>query len=181
MKKAIAILVPVLFMLSCKNVEQYRAPIEALSADWEKSTTAVTEVGSMIGAVQSSLASLKDSFMIDPMKEAKMKPEMLDSLNSLKLAYATQVDGLMGLSSEVTSFASNWQTMSGKLAALKEGLATGKLEGDVISQVNELKNAAIDASAKAETWKLKLTAAKDTAMAAFDMFMQKKMKMMSGK
>ena len=181
MKKVIAILVPVLFILSCKNVEQYRAPIEALSADWEKATTAVTEVGGMIGATQTSLATMKDSFMLDPVKAAKLSPQLTDSLNSLKLAFTTQVDGLMSLASDVTTFAGSWQVMSGKLAALKDGLASGKLDGDVMSQVNELKNAAMNAVSKAETWKAKLTAAKTTAMAAHDMYMQMKWKMMSSK
>ncbi|MFZ1255540.1 MAG: hypothetical protein WAR77_04265, partial [Saprospiraceae bacterium] len=63
MKKFIAILVPVLFVIACKNVEQFRAPIEALSADWEKATTSVTEAGSMLGAAQASLAALKDSLV----------------------------------------------------------------------------------------------------------------------
>lgn len=174
MKKVIAILVPVLFIISCKNVEQFRAPIEALSADWEKATTSVTELGGMIGATQTSLAALKDSFMVDPMKASKMKPEMTDTLNSLKLAYTTQVEGLMGMASEVTSFASSWQQMSVKLAALKDGLATGKLDGDVMAQVNELKNAAMDATSKAEAWKTKLNAAKETAIAAYDMYTKRK-------
>jgi hypothetical protein len=175
MKKLIALFVPVLFVFACNNVEQFRAPIEALSADWEKATTSVTEVGGMIGAAQSSLAALKDSFMIDPMKAAKMKPEMTASLDSMKMAFNAQLDGITGLASEVTSFAGSWQEMSTKLAALKDGLAAGKLEGDVLSQVNELKNAAMDATTKADAWKSKLADAKTAAMAAYDMCKQKMM------
>ena len=118
MKKVIAILVPFLLVFACKNVEQFRAPIEALSADWEKATTSVTEVGGMIGAAQTSLSALKDSFMVDPMKAAKMKPEMAASMDSMKMDFTGQLDGIMGLASEVTSFASSWQEMSAKLATL---------------------------------------------------------------
>lgn len=175
MKTLIVILVPVLFIFSCKNVDQFRAPIEALSADWEKATTAVTEVGSMIGAAQTSLGALKDSFMLDPMKTAKMKPDMMASLDSMKMAFTGHLDGITGLASEVTSFASSWQEMSGKLAALKDGLTSGKLEGDVLAQVNELKNAAMDAATKVDTWKSKLEDAKTAAQAAYDMHMQKLM------
>jgi hypothetical protein len=57
MKKLFAILTPVLFLMACNNVDQFRAPIEALTADWEKATTEVTELGGMIGAAQTSLAS----------------------------------------------------------------------------------------------------------------------------
>lgn len=182
MKKLIAILIPVLFIFACNNTEQFRAPIEALSADWEKATTDVTEAGSMIGAAQTSLASLKDSFNVDPMKAAKMKPAMNATLDSLKMAFNTQLEGINGLASEVTSYAANWQEMSTKLAALKDGLATSKLEGDVMAQVNELKSAAADATAKAEAWKSKLDVYKTSAMAAYEMCAQHmKMSMMGAK
>ncbi|MBK9222245.1 MAG: hypothetical protein IPO16_08995 [Saprospiraceae bacterium] len=173
MKKFIAILVPVLFVIACKNVEQFRAPIEALSADWEKATTSVTEAGSMLGAAQASLAALKDSLVVDPKMAAKMKPEVIASMDSMKIAFNSQIEGITGLASEVTSFATSWQEMSGKLASLKDGLAAGKLEGDVMAQVNELKSAVMDASTKADGWKNKLESAKVAAMAAYDMYKQK--------
>lgn len=175
MKKLLAILAPVVFVFSCKNVEQFRAPIEALSADWEKATTAVTEVGSMIGAAQTSLNSLKDSLMVDPKVAAKMKPEVSASLDSLKNGFTASVDGISGLASEVTSFATSWEEMSKKLASLKDGLTAGKLEGDVLAQIDELKNASMDATSKIEGWSSKLNDAKATAMAAYDMYKQKAM------
>lgn len=175
MKKIIAILTPVLFFAACKNVEQFRAPIEALSADWEKATTSVTEAGSMLGAAQSNLMALKDSLMVDPAMAAKMKPEVTASMDSLKTAFMAQMDGISGMASEVTSFATSWQEMSGKLATLKDGLASGKLEGDVMAQVNELKTAVMDATTKSDGWKTKLEEAKVAAMSAYDMYMQKKM------
>lgn len=175
MKKLIAIITPVLFLVSCKNVEQFRAPIEALSADWEKATTAVTEVGTMLGAAQTSLTSLKDSLMVDPKIAAKMKPEVTASLDSMKTAFMAQTEMIGGMASEVTSFAGSWQEMSTKLASLKEGLASGKLEGDVMAQVNELKTAVMDASTKADGWKSKLDATKAAAMAAYEMYKQKSM------
>lgn len=175
MKKLIAILAPVVFIIACKNVEQFRAPIEALSADWEKATTAVTEVGGMIGAAQTSLASLKDSLMVDPKMAAKMKPEMTATLDSLKNAFTGQVDGISGLASEVTSFATSWEEMSKKLAGLKDGLAAGKLEGDIMAQIDELKTASVDATSKVEGWGAKLNDAKAAAMAAYDMYKQKAM------
>lgn len=175
MKKIIAILTPVLFLLACNSVEQFRAPIEALSAEWEKATTTVTEAGSMLGAAQASLTSLKDSMMLDEKMAAKMKPELVASMDSMKTAFMAQLNGMSGMASEVTSFATSWQEMSGKLASLKDGLAAGKLEGDVMAQVNELKNAVMDATTKADGWKTKLEAAKLTAMTAYDMYKQKAM------
>ncbi len=175
MKKLIALLIPVLFVAACKNVEQFRAPIEALSADWEKATTSVTEIGGMIGAAQSSLNSLKDSLVVDPAKAAKMKPEMTAALDSMRSAFNGHVEGITGLASEVTGFATSWEEMSKKLATLKEGLAAGKLEGDVMAQVEELKTASMDAATKVETWTKKLNEAKAAAMSAYEMYMQKYM------
>jgi uncharacterized phage infection (PIP) family protein YhgE len=175
MKKLFAILTPVLFLMACNNVDQFRAPIEALTADWEKATTEVTELGGMIGAAQTSLASLKDSMAIDPAKAAKMKPEAKATMDSLTTAFSAQLDGINGLASEVTTFATSWQEMSTKLTTLKDGLAAGKLEGDVMAQINELKTAATDAATKVGDWKTKLNDAKTAAMAAYDMCKQKMM------
>ncbi|MFZ1256940.1 MAG: hypothetical protein WAR77_11325, partial [Saprospiraceae bacterium] len=97
------------------------------------------------------------------------------SMDSMKIAFNSQIEGITGLASEVTSFATSWQEMSGKLASLKDGLAAGKLEGDVMAQVNELKSAVMDASTKADGWKNKLESAKVAAMAAYDMYKQKGM------
>lgn len=173
MKNLLVIFSSLLVIAACSNVDQFRAPIEALTSDWEKATTSVTEVGSMIGAAQSSLMSLKDSLVVDPSK--KMSAEATASMDSLKNAFTSQVDGLSGLASEVTTFATSWEEMSGKLAALKDGLAAGKLEGDVMAQLDELKNAAMDAGTKVEAWTTKLNESKAAAMAAYEMFTQKAM------
>ncbi len=175
MKKLFAILTPVLFLTACNNVEQFRAPIEALTAEWEKATTEVTELGGMIGAAQTSLASLKDSMMVDPAKASKMKPEAKASMDSLTTAFTAQLDGINGMASEVATFATSWQEMSTKLTALKDGLTSGKLEGDVMAQITELTNAASDATTKVGEWKSKLDDAKTAAMAAYDMCKQKMM------
>ena len=143
MKKLIALLIPVLFVAACKNVEQFRAPIEALSADWEKATTSVTEIGGMIGAAQSSLNSLKDSLVVDPAKAAKMKPEMTAALDSMRSAFNGHVEGITGLASEVTGFATSWEEMSKKLATLKEGLEQQKktYEEKTLEAIKILENA----------------------------------------
>jgi hypothetical protein len=96
-------------------------------------------------------------------------------MDSLTTAFSAQLDGINGLASEVTTFATSWQEMSTKLTTLKDGLAAGKLEGDVMAQINELKTAATDAATKVGDWKTKLNDAKTAAMAAYDMCKQKMM------
>ncbi len=173
MKKLIALFAPALLLVACNSVEQFRAPIEALATDWDKVTASVTETGGMIGAAQASLASLNDSLMVDPKLAAKMKPEASASLDSIKAGFASQLEGIGGLASEVAAFTTSWGELTTKLNTLKEGLAAGKLEGDVMAQIDELKNAVVDATSKSEGWVSKLNDAKASAMAAYDMYKQK--------
>ena len=82
MKKLIAIILPLfVFIFACKNVEQFRKPIESLSADWEKATTSFTDAGTLLASVQGSIAGLKDSLVVDPkMKLDANKLKLVDSL-----------------------------------------------------------------------------------------------------
>ncbi|MDQ3140810.1 MAG: hypothetical protein M3Q56_01030 [Bacteroidota bacterium] len=174
MKKLFFLIIPVLFVFACKNTEQFRAPIDALSADWEKTTTMVTEVGSMLTSAQSMVAGMKDSFMIDP--KMKLTPAKTASLDSMKMAFNAQLDGLTGLANDFAAFTTAWAEKSAKVNALKEGLASGKLEGDVMAQVEALKKDVAEANTNAEAWRSKTLAAQQTAINAYGMYKENLMK-----
>ena len=58
MKNLAIVLFVSLLIVSCKNNEQFRAPIDALAADWEKSTGNVAEIGNLISGLQSTVSLL---------------------------------------------------------------------------------------------------------------------------
>ncbi|HRI34250.1 MAG: hypothetical protein IPO85_05620 [Saprospiraceae bacterium] len=168
MKKLILLIAPVLFIVACKNVEQFRAPIEALTADWAKAGASVTEVGSLLNTTQVMMASMSDSLVVAP--TAKLKPGVMASLDSIKTIYTNQLAGLGTLGNDLKAFSSSWQEMSTKVDALSAGLKSGKLDGDVMAQINELKTASTDAMSKADGWKSAIEAAKTAAMGAYDLY-----------
>ncbi|HRI00682.1 MAG TPA: hypothetical protein PK006_06485 [Saprospiraceae bacterium] len=170
MKKLAILFSLVAIVFACKNVDQFRAPIEALTADWEKASTALSGLGTTIGATQTSLASLKDSFAIDP--KAKIAPAMMTKLDSIKNVFTTSTSGMESIASAFTTSMTNWTSLSEKVKGLKEGLASGKLNGDVMAQINELKNAVTNSSSEVESYTAKLNTVKTDAMAAYDMFKQ---------
>ncbi len=170
MKKLTVLFFSALFIIACKNVEQYRAPIEALSTDWERASANINELSSMLSGATTMLATLKDSMVVDP--KAKLKPETKSTLDSMMEAFMAQFNGLSSITPDVAAFANSWGEMGGKLNKLKEGLAAKKLEGDVMAQINELKAAVQDANTKTDEWKSRVEGAKTTALSAYDQFKQ---------
>lgn len=172
MKKLLVFLLPVLFIFACKNVEQYRAPIEALSTDWDRASAGFMELGSLLSGATTMLTGLSDSLNVDPIIAAKLKPETTNMLDSMKTAFMAQLTGLNTITPDVTQFSNSWNEMGTKLVTLKDGLNSGKLEGDVMAQVNELKTAVQNATSKTEDWKFKINAAKNSALTAYDLYKQ---------
>ncbi|HRG32509.1 MAG: hypothetical protein JNK69_15595 [Saprospiraceae bacterium] len=170
MKKLSILFVSFLVVVACKNVDQFRAPIEALTAEWSKAGTAVTDAGTQVSAVASSLTALQDSMMIDP--ALKLKPATVTVLDSIKNTFMAQVQGLGNLSTEIAGFSEKWATMTAEVDALSTGLKEGKLEGDVMAKINELKTSAASAASMVDGWNSSTMSAKEAAMKAYDAFKQ---------
>lgn len=74
----------VLFVFACKNADQFRAPIETLTADWAKTATMVGEATTEVNNTISGLTSMTDSMNVAPgTKLAANVTTMLDSLKIL--------------------------------------------------------------------------------------------------
>ena len=159
MKKLIAIILPLfVFIFACKNVEQFRKPIESLSADWEKASTSFTDAGTLVGSVQSSIAGLKDSLTIDP--KLKLDATKLKLIASLKTSFAGNMDGLTSLVGKFASLAANWQ----------DGLTTGKLDASALTQIEGLKSMLTETSSATTMITESANTSKTQAMAIYDAF-----------
>ncbi|MBK6824981.1 MAG: hypothetical protein IPG87_19150 [Saprospiraceae bacterium] len=62
--------------------------------------------------------------------------------------------------------------MTAEVDALSTGLKEGKLEGDVMAKINELKTSAASATSMIDTWNSSTMSAKEAAMKAYDSFKQ---------
>ncbi len=71
--------------------------------------------------------------------------------------------GISGISAELDGFVSSWTEKSNTMKALTDGLAAGKIEGDVAAQIADLTAATTDATSKLGSWKKKFDEVKATA------------------
>lgn len=173
MKNLVILSTFVLFVFACKNVDQFRAPIETLAADWAKTGTMVSDAGAEVNSVISSLTSLQDSLTVPA--TSKLNAATTTMLDSLKNAYMSQVQGLGGVANEITAFTQNWTTLTADVDALSMGLKDGKLEGDVLAKVKSLTENITSAATTVDGWKSTAAAAKEAAMSLYNMYKEKSM------
>jgi chromosome segregation ATPase len=161
MRIIIALALPLLFLTACNSVEKHRAGIEGLATQWDEATAQVTEFAGTLQSEQSSftqsLSTLEvNEEMLAKVKDAAKKEELSASFASLQSSGAS----FASLSAEVSNFVSTWTEKAAEVNALKEGLASGKLEGDVPAKIAELTTLVTDATTKLGTWKEQFDAAK---------------------
>lgn len=127
-------------VFACKNVEQYKAGIEELGTKWDATTAAVTEFSTMVDASTASFNANFDSLGVDSVYLSKLKGADLDKVKMAVEAYKTSGAGLTEITAKLAEAKTAWEAKAGEVTALKDGLAAGKLEGDVTAKIAELTN-----------------------------------------
>lgn len=173
MKNYLFLLVSCLIIASCNSVEQYRAPIESLTAEWSKAGEGVKLAAGNISTSANFLNNMVDSFMIDSTK--KWNKLGLDTMNMMKTAFMAQVQGINNLSTDINDFTNKWATLTADVDALSMGLKNGKLEGDVMAKINDLKANCAMAATQTEQWNKNMMGAQATAVNAWELFKKAKM------
>ncbi len=161
--KNLIVLLLLASIFSCTNgVESHRASIEELATNWAAATTSVTDFGASVQAAATAQTEKVAAMAIDEAAFAKLKPEQQTQVTDAKMAAEAATSGFTSILSEVGTFVSDWTTKGAKVTALTEGLAAGKIEGDVTAQIAELTGMITDATGSLETWKTALSAAQAT-------------------
>lgn len=164
MKKFLAIALPLTFLVACNSVEKHRASIETLGTEWDNTTNMVTDFAASVEAEQAAFQMAADSSKVADDVAAKLKEDKKTMLMEAYTAYTTAGAGYAAIKDEVSSFDASWKENAAKVQALKDGLAAGKIEGDVVAQVAELNTVIADAVTKLDEWKTRFEEAK-TAVA----------------
>ena len=173
MKKLFLFALPLL-MISCKGVEQYRAGIEELSGNWDNTTKAITDFQGMVSSDLTNYTQALAGVQLDPAVAAKMKPEQTASLEAAQKAVTDALGAYAPLQQEINDFVAMWTEKSAAVTALKDGLAAGKIEGDVTAQLAELNALVTTANDKLKAWQGTYGTVKggvDTAMSALAQLM----------
>lgn len=166
MRKLFLFAIVAFVLTSCSNVGKYKEAIETLSSDWESTTSQVTGAVDQITQAQemakSALASMNPSEEV----AATLNEEQTGKLNILKQATQAQMGDLGTLAQQAFEFVTKWQSEGEKLTALKDGLSSGKLPGDVQGTIDSLKGLISTAGENVTTWTGKVDAAKQAVASA---------------
>ena len=157
MKKLIAFAAFAILLSSCSNVGKYKPMIEELSSNWDNATSMVTELSGKVTAAQADMASMNTQLNISPETMEGWGDDVKAQFGNIAPSAKTNMGNLSGISSELDGFISGWQEKGAELQALKDGLAAGKLEGDVQAKIADLTAAASEATSKVSGWQAKLT------------------------
>lgn len=151
--KKVSIFLLFVSLIACKNVEQYRAGIEELGAKWDAATASVTELSGMAEAENKTFATMTDSLMVDSTAFAKLAPAVQTQITDAKATFTNAGAGYASLLSDLSTFSTEWSAKAAEVTALKDGLAGGKLDGDVAGKIAELTNYVSEAESKIATLK----------------------------
>jgi chromosome segregation ATPase len=169
MKKVFAFAAFAILLSSCSNVGKYKPMIEELSANWDSATSAVTEFAGKVTAAQADMASMNSQLNVDSEVMDNWDSATKEKFGEITSSAKTSMESLSGLNNELDGFISSWQEKGADLQALKDGLAAGKLEGDVQGKIASLSAAATDATSKLSGWQDRLSEIKSSAANAKQM------------
>ncbi|MCB9277465.1 MAG: hypothetical protein H6562_01000 [Lewinellaceae bacterium] len=142
-----------LVLFACNSVEKFRAPIEELVGSWDTTTAAVTEFVGQLGAEQTKANNMLAQMTVPEDLAGKMDEAATAKVGELKASFTEQLGSLSTLNETVTGFVSQWTEKAAEVNTLKEGLAAGKLSGDVMGQIADLKEMVASATTNLEGWK----------------------------
>ncbi|MBK9256896.1 MAG: hypothetical protein IPM42_15550 [Saprospiraceae bacterium] len=166
MKNLLLFVLP-LFLFSCKSgVEQHRASIEELSTNWDAATTAVTGFAEGLTAEINSYNAVSQATTLTPEAVAALKGDAATNYSAAAQAFANATAGYGAIQAELNDFVAMWTEKSASVTALKDGLAAGKIEGDVAAQVAELSALVTKGTEGLATWQAKQAEVKAGADAA---------------
>ena len=139
MKKLFLFALPLMLLVACKGVEQYRAGIEELSGSWDTTTKAITDFAAMVSSDMSNYTQAAAGMTtMDEAAAKKMKPEQVAAIDAAKKGVTDALGAFAPLQQTINDFVKTWSEKSAEVTALKDGLAAGKIEGDVNAKLTEL-------------------------------------------
>jgi hypothetical protein len=170
MKKLLLFALP-LFLFSCKpGVEAHRVAIEELGTSWDSATNSVTEFSNSITSDMNSYTESATALMLDSVKTASLKGDVATKWAEATSAFkAATTDAYAPVQSELNEFVTMWTAKASEVTALKDGLAAGKIEGDVAAKIADLSSLVTQANEKVAAWTAKKAELKTAADSALGM------------
>ena len=170
MKKVLTFVAIALVFGACNSVAKFKPQIEELAKTWDATTSQVGEFATSVKTEQSNWANATTAMTVAPEAMAKWDAAGKAKYAEIQAAAQGSSAGISGIVTELDGFVSSWTEKSASMKALTDGLAAGKIEGDVNAQLADLTAAATDATSKLGAWKTKFEEVKAGASKAQQMF-----------
>ncbi|MBK9735617.1 MAG: hypothetical protein IPO92_11870 [Saprospiraceae bacterium] len=170
MKKLLLFALP-LFLFSCKSgVDAHKAAIEELGTNWDAATAAVTGFSEGLTKDVTGYTEAAAAMTLSEDAVKALKPDMAAKYAEATAAYkAATVDAYAPIQTELNDFVTMWTEKAAGVTALKDGLAAGKIEGDVAAQIAELSGLVTQGTEKVTAWTAKQAEVKTAADSALGM------------
>ncbi len=169
MKKLSLVLAIMAFAtISCNSVEQFRAPIEELAGNWETITNQVGDFATTLQSEQTNAAGLLAQMVIPD--GVDLGEEATGQAQGFIAQATEQLSSVTTLGATVASFLEGWGDNTDALEDLQDGLEAGSIDGDVMAQINSLKEAITGAEGSLDGWRAQLTSATTGLQSAYDSF-----------
>lgn len=152
MKNLFFFLLPLL-LVACKGVEQYRTGIEELSGNWDATTKAITDFQGMVSSDLTNYTQSLAAMQPDMAVKAKMKPEQVAAWETTQKGVTDALGAYAPMQKTMSDFVTTWSEKTAEVTALKDGLAAGKIEGDVGAKLTELNAMVTTANENLTAWK----------------------------
>lgn len=170
MKKLFLFAFPLVLLVACKGVEQYRAGIEELSGNWDTTTKAITDFAGMVSSDMTNYTQAASTMpMMDDAAAKKMKPEQTAAIDAAKKGVTDALAAYGPLQQTINDFVKTWSEKAADVTALKDGLAAGKIDGDVAGKLTELNAMVTTGNDNLKAWEASYATVKggvESAMAA---------------
>ena len=168
MKKLFFLLLPFVLFACGKGVEQYRGAIEGLGSEWDATTSAITEFANNLNTDLSNFSQMAGAMNLSEDVQKKLKPEQATEWQTVRAAFSQALQAFAPIRTQVGEFTKTWGEKAAEVQALKDGLASGKLEGDVNANVEAIKTHITLGKESLEAWKKAHNDAKAQAQSAAD-------------
>lgn len=156
----------VLTFVSCQNnIEQYRTGIEELGSKWDSISTSVNSFAEKLNMENNNFTAMVSSMNTEDAMFAKLSEEEQAKITTAKASITNAGAGFGEMVKTVETFTTEWTTKAAEVTALKDGLTSGKLEGDVAAKLTELNTYLADAGTKVTEWNTQLETMKSTIAA----------------
>jgi hypothetical protein len=140
-------------LVSCSSVEQHRTAIEEVSTMWTEMTPKVEEMVQNCTELNTAWGAMAD--MVTPVS-TDMDEVVVNEVEALNMEYKDNAKSVSEMMEEMTSYVASMKEKGAVVQTMVDGLAAGKIEGDVLAMTADAKTMMEEATMKMEEWTVKM-------------------------